>query len=165
MTYAIPLYWAGRYLVNAKVTPGTINALTGVFTPGTIYDIAAAPKYVDYVRINMSVRQEEISAANAIMENYVQIKDTFDVEICEIKHSDGQAKLLNAWIGFDVFRVQVYTSPDGGTTQGLVECIAVRSGLSDEFVEGKAVMVLSGKPCGLPVAYTPATSGTITPVY
>lgn len=165
MSYSIPLYWVGRYLVNAKVTPCTINLLTGVVTKGTTYDIAAAPKYVDYVRINMSVRQEEISAANAIMENYVQIKDTFEVEVCEIKHSDGQGKILNAWIGFDYFLVEVLTSPDGGTTNGLVQAVCVRSGLTDEFVEGKAVLVLSGKPCGLPVVYIPAASGAPTPVY
>ena len=155
-TTPVFLPYAGRNLYGAYITPCTINLATGIITPGTVSDLTVG-KWVDSIRISSSVKQEEISGANALMESYTQIKDTFDLTVNEIRHINGQAKVYNAWVGFDYFLAKHIFSPDGGTTQFVISAVCVRASLEDEFGEGKSLATLAGKPCGFPIYY-----GTVT---
>ena len=164
ITAPIPLFWAGRNIANIRITPCTVNFLTGVLTKGTPFDIAVSESD-DNVRLSQSVDLEMIKAANSTMNNNVPIADDFDVEVGEIKGNSGNAQVMNAWVGFDYFLLEVITSPDGGTTEALVQAVCIRAGFDDEYGERKSVNVLRGKPCGLPIAYIPLDTGTPTPIY
>jgi len=164
MTYAIPLFWVGRYWTNAIITPLTINALTGVASRGTSYDLATGT-VVESVRFNQTARGENIKGANSIVDNYQLIADDFEVEVGEVKANSGSGLTLNGWVGFDHFLVEVGVSPDGGTHNYMVQAPCVRAGMDDPYEEGKAVMTLRGRACGLPIAYIPLTNGAVTKVY
>lgn len=151
-TLPIFLPYAGRNLYGAYITPCTLNVATGILTLGTVSDLTVG-KWVESIRINSSVKQEEISGANAIMESYTNIKDSFELSVNEIRHNTGQVKIYNPWVGFDYFVAKHVFSPDGGTTQFVISAVCIRASLEDEFGEGKSLATLTGKPCGLPIYY------------
>ena len=160
MTNIIPQYYTGQRLANVKLTPLVVSA-TGGFTKGTSYDLATA-QTIDEAVFDCDADLAEISGANAGMRNNVLIKDDFTVELTEIAGRNGQTFVLNGWATHDYFLIEVNVSPDGGTTSGLLlQAVCIRASLRPGYSEGKSTMVLTGKACGLPMAFIQNGGATV----
>lgn len=161
----MPAYMVGRSVSNCRVTPLTVTITPGTSAltfsrGGTTQDIASAAYYTfDSFMLNSHVDSEEISAANALMRNYVLTKDDFELTLKELRltNPSNNAVLFSGWIGFDYFLAEVMVQPYGAgyPSPFMVQAICVRSSLDDEYAEGKGEIELHGKACGFPVAYIP----------
>ena len=163
MSYGPNMYFSGRQIYQAKVTPLVVTIATPtsppLFSRGTANDLAQSYT-IEGMRFSGTVDDAEISSANMLVRSFVSVKDDFEVEITEIKLPHGSQSIFNAWIGAEFFLVEMVVSADGGTSKLIVQAPCKRRSLTDSYGEGKQQAVLVGVPCGLPMAYI-AIGGTL----
>lgn len=153
---AIPRYLVGR---NVAVFYGgalKINA-DGSVTPATDYTDFHAAGVFDTFEITFNFGLEEISATDAMIENHVSTKVSFDCNVGEIMQASGQSKL--AQIGFsesNYIGVEMITEDPITGAAMVCSVVGIFNTIKTGVVQGRNVIMANILPCGIYPYYQPA---------
>lgn len=159
------LFYTGRKLRNVVLS--IINPGAGIpFTRNSTVDLAVS-QLIDSVEFDEDIELVEISAANALMKNYVGTKGDFSVTLTEFMNSEGFPNVLYQWKNgmYGLIEAAVEITADtayaanggpvsyaGSMSDGtVIQCPFICQSCRYGYSESNEPATLVGKPIGLPI--------------
>ena len=143
-----------RYLVARNITLFAGGAMyinsDGSISPGGDFADFHSLGVYDSFDLSYDFGLEEISSTDALLENFVQTKGTFDANVSEIQLPGGYSKLAqigltqSSYLGIE----GVTTDPITGAAMD-VSFVGIFGSLRMGIEKGKNVVTANIKPCGI----------------
>lgn len=166
------IFYVGRKFRNALLTGVIPNGSTLI--RGNSVDLSLS-QTIDSVEFTEDVGLVEVSAANALMKNYVPTKGDFDATLTEFINSEGFPNVLYAFKNYTYVLIEIAISPtadiayanNGGPvpyagipSDGMViQCPMAIGSTRYGYSENQEAATVSGKPMGLFIAVCPNGTG------
>jgi hypothetical protein len=153
MPVQIPPFMSGRNVSLCGVN-GAVASAFGVLTPDSFYDLRALGVF-DSWEYQASLQSTDNHSGNATIANYVPDFDDFTITITEIRQADGTSYLENHFFNYLYMRMAAQATAlaygAGSNVPGnFFVAFGIRGEISGGGQEGKNVVTVTLKPCGVP---------------
>lgn len=158
---AIPGYLTARNMTLFAVNPAQTNA-AGIITLGATLDFKTLGIFdsMDYQAQNVD---EDIHSGDALVANYQPLYDDWTITINELSSGNGNSALMDIYHSYMYLRVAAQNAQPGynigaPSYGNLLVGIGKRGTIGRGIVEGKNVVQMTLKPCGILPYWGPGPS-------
>src|SRR5579883_1243979 len=143
----IPAYLVGKNISTFACTPQAVGN-GGTLVPGTTFDMHSLG-VLDDATWRGDPGLVEISPTDAVSENYVATKETWELTLGEIAKADGSSQLLVAAFNFNYIRVQWAVTAPWGAAGFNFAVIGAIGPCQMGIVQGKNGWQMTVRPAGI----------------